>query len=430
MEFLNIAREVLGRLGNQTGKSKICSSHGFAMLEVLGAIFIMSVAGGMYLSNNFMKQRDNTRVQLASTQMKTVSKAAAQFAQANASGILGSLTAGSSSGLAIPLATLEADGALQSGFNAVNPWGQTINVMYFEPIAGTIASVVYTTGGNPMESRNMVLAAKLQGAQGGYVPDATLQSTYAGQGICSGSCVQGAGNSWQFPMATMAVPTTYGHLVTYASLNNASLVQNTLYRYPVPGNANATGMGTNINMNGFTISNLPTVSSGGTCTNPNGIAVNSQGYVVTCVSGTWQNAPTSQWGSISNPTSATGQYGNGSLTLNGSLNTSGQPIYAPGRQLNNYITSPPSGCFVCNSSNTVEYVGVPGSMVIWAQPCNTYNGSTQCGPWSWYGAGSYVVNGYDFMNGNNSVAWWNTSYGTQGYCGDIHSIPTCQGVLY
>ena len=342
MRFLNIEREIIGCIEGQSGKRRICSNQGFAMLEVLGAIFIMSLAGGMYLSNNYMKQRDNTRVQIASTQMKTVSKAAAQYAQANASGILGSLTAGSSSGLAIPLATLEADGALQPGFNTVNPWGQTVNVMYFEPVAGTIASVVYTTGGNPMESRNMVLAAKLQGAQGGYVPDANLQSTYAGQGICSGSCVQGAGNSWQFPMATMAVPTTYGHLVTYASLNNASLVQNTLYRYPVPGNANATGMGTNINMNGFTISNLPTVSSGGTCTNPNGIAVNSQGYVVTCVSGTWQNAPTSQWGTItqSGTTQNTGGGGldtcgsggcgliNSGAISSGAINTNGQPIYS------------------------------------------------------------------------------------------------------
>ena len=33
-----------------------------------------------------------------------------------------------------------------------------------------------------MESRNMVLGAKLQGAQGGYAPDANLQSTYAGLG--------------------------------------------------------------------------------------------------------------------------------------------------------------------------------------------------------------------------------------------------------
>ena len=69
-------------------------------------------------------------------------------------------------------------------------------------------------------------------------------------------------------MTKMSVPTTYGHLVTYASLDNASLVHNTLYRYPVPGNKNATSMGTNINMNGFTISNLPMVSSGGNLHEP------------------------------------------------------------------------------------------------------------------------------------------------------------------
>jgi hypothetical protein len=363
-----------------SGKSK--SDSGYIMMEVLGAIIIASLAGGYYLSNNLLRQRDNTRVQIASTQMKTVSKAAAQYAQANASGILGSLRPGSATGLAVPLSVLESSGALPTGFNAVNPWGQTINVMYFEPVTGTIAPVVYTTGGNAMESRNMVLAAKIQGAQGGYVPDATLQSTYAGQGICSGSCVQGAGNSWQFPMSVMSVPTTAGHLVSYSSFNKASLVQNTLYRYPVPGNSNASTMGTNINMNGFTISNLPTVSSGGTCTNPNGIAVNTQGYVVTCVSGTWQNSPTSQWGSISNPTSAKPQYGNGSLTLNGSLNTSGQPITNYSQGIPGLVQTYCSGWVPLDS--LVYFVYSPGF------GCSPFNYVLVIGP----GLGTYTAGGY------------------------------------
>ena len=373
-----------------SGKSK--SDSGYIMMEVLGAIIIASLAGGYYLSNNLMRQRDNTRVQIASTQMKTVSKAAAQYAQANASGILGSLRPGSATGLAVPLSVLESSGALPTGFNAVNPWGQTINVMYFEPVTGTIAPVVYTTGGNAMESRNMVLAAKIQGAQGGYVPDATLQSTYAGQGICSGSCVQGAGNSWQFPMSVMSVPTTAGHLVSYSSFNKASLVQNTLYRYPVPGNSNASTMGTNINMNGFTISNLPTVSSGGTCTNPNGIAVNTQGYVVTCVSGTWQNSPSSNWGAINPGTDGKTQLANGPLNTcnsgtcyqinSGQINTNGQPITNYSQGIPGLVQTYCSGWVPLDS--LVYFVYSPGF------GCSPFNYVLVIGP----GLGTYTAGGY------------------------------------
>ncbi|WP_053764403.1 hypothetical protein [Leptospirillum ferriphilum] len=298
---------------------RLSDDSGFAMAETLMAIGVMAIAGGIYAASNNMQNRENIRTQMVATQMKTVATAASQYAKANSSALLASLSPGAN-GIPVPLSTLEASGFLPPGFNAVNPWGQSIGIEYYEPVAGNVAVVVYTSGGTPMSAQESVLSAKLQGAEGGYVPDSNLQSAFSSQGICQGSCVQGAGNAWQFPMSTISVPTTPGHLVTYASLNRHSLVHDTLYRYPVPGNQNANTMATNINFaNGGTVAGIPNVTPGQACSSNNAIGVYNN-TVITCVSGTWQQNTGGQWGQI-NP----GQPGVVQYT-NGGLNTNGQPI--------------------------------------------------------------------------------------------------------
>ena len=274
------------------------ANRGFSLIEALAAIAVLAVGSGVYLSSSNMKTHDQLRVQQAATQMKTISAAAAQYARTNASTLLSLTTPGSATGYSVSLSALEAAGYLPTGYLATNPWGQTVGVEYYQPVAGTLATIVYTSGGTSIDGRNLVMAAKLQGSQGGYVPTSELQTTYAGQGICSGSCVQGAGNAWQFPMSTFSVPSTSGHLVTYSSLNNQSLVHDTLYRSAVPGNPNANTMQTNINMNGNNINNLNDLL------NVNDI----QTYNLTSPNGTVNM--------------------DGNSLSSGSINTNGQPIYA------------------------------------------------------------------------------------------------------
>ena len=244
------------RLVRLLRKKSSGANRGFSLIEALAAIAVLAVGSGVYLSSSNMKTHDQLRVQQSATQMKTISAAAAQYARTNASTLLSLTTPGSATGYPVSLSALEAAGYLPTGYLATNPWGQTVGVEYYQPVAGTLATIVYTSGGTSIDGRNLVMAAKLQGSQGGYVPTSELQTTYAGQGICSGSCVQGAGNAWQFPMSVLSVPSTAGHLVTYSSLNNQSLVHDTLYRSAVPGNPNANTMQTNINMNGNNINNL------------------------------------------------------------------------------------------------------------------------------------------------------------------------------
>lgn len=300
------------------------NDKGFAMIEALAALVVMAVGSGAYMAMNGNTEQQKIRVTAVSQQMKTVAEAASQYAQANASTILSYLNS-HPSGESVSIGTLESAGFLPLGFVPVTPapWSQNIQVSYFEPAPGAIAAVVSTTGGNAMDDRDMVLAAKLQGSQGGYVPSSVLQSTYASQGICQGSCVQGAGNAWKFPLSQIPVPgAAPGRLVTYASLNRSSLVQNTLYRTSIPGNPAANTMQASINMNGNTISGLPLIGAG-SCNAAGAIGVYNNAVVV-CEGGQWQTQSSgSQWGSIKAPVPQT-QYTNG-----GGLNTGGGQIQVP-----------------------------------------------------------------------------------------------------
>ena len=396
---------------------RLSDDSGFAMAETLMAIGVMAIAGGIYAASNNMQNRENIRTQMVATQMKTVATAASQYAKANSSALLASLSPGAN-GIPVSLSTLETSGFLPPGFNAVNPWGQSIGIEYYEPVAGNIAVVVYTSGGTPMSAQESVLSAKLQGAEGGYVPDSNLQSAFSSQGICQGSCVQGAGNAWQFPMSTISVPTTPGHLVTYASLNRHSLVHDTLYRYPVPGNLNANTMATNINFaNGGTITGIPNVTPGQACSSNNAIGVYNN-TVITCVSGTWQQNTGGQWGQI-NP----GQPGVVQYT-NGGLNTNGQPINSGSQAINGSTTYPQNGS-VYTASNGLHW--------IWAQPELSYASgfNSSCGPcfcfmkagsWGWYQSGS--IAGSPIVTTHSKFypyvaacppSYWNTVFGTVGY---------------
>ena len=301
------------RLVRLLRKKSSGANRGFSLIEALAAIAVLAVGSGVYLSSSNMKTHDQLRVQQAATQMKTISAAAAQYARTNASTLLSLTTPGSATGYSVSLSALEAAGYLPTGYLATNPWGQTVGVKYYQPVAGTLATIVYTSGGTSIDGRNLVMAAKLQGSQGGYVPTSELQTTYAGQGICSGSCVQGAGNAWQFPMSTLSVPSTAGHLVTYSSLNNQSLVHDTLYRSAVPGNPNANTMQTSINMNGNNVNNAGTVNTYN-LTSPNGT-----------ITASGQNLMGLNQVNTYNLTSPNGWISTQNLST-GEINTNGQPI--------------------------------------------------------------------------------------------------------
>lgn len=112
-------------------------------------------------------------------------------------------------------------------------------------------------------------------------------------------------------------------------------------------------------------------------------------------------ANTPAWGTL-NP-------GNGATqNVNGPLNTNGQPIYGPGRQVLNYPVQGPTGTFSHGAFST-QYAGNPSTMAIYAQPCSIWG----CGPWAWYGAGS-SLSCVDQFSHYTCPTWWNTPYGQVG----------------
>lgn len=141
-------------------------------------------------------------------------------------------------------------------------------------------------------------------------------------------------------------------------------------------------MATNLNLaNGATIMNLPAVSPGNSCTTNGGLGI-SNGYAVTCSSGTWQQPPA--WGTI-NPGPGNTQ------TIGGALNGNNQQIYNTGPISSNGTVS--SGAVNSGTINASGAVTATGDTTLWHGVI-----------WTWwqpmaYGAGG---NSFYFM----PAGWW------------------------
>ncbi|MBB6592753.1 shufflon system plasmid conjugative transfer pilus tip adhesin PilV [Ralstonia solanacearum] len=184
----------------------------------------------------------NVQTAAAASQQVIYNKAAAQYVQDNATTIASLST--STVPVTITTAMLISAGYLPGGFSTTNVFGQTWQLQVLQPTAGTLQSVVQSTGGRPIsDTIQLVQIAAQSGAQGGFVP-------YAGQNgdaTMNPANAYGAYGAWKLPLTNFTNPGS-GHLVSLLAFTGVSANNSYLYRVQVPGHPELNNMQTDLGL--------------------------------------------------------------------------------------------------------------------------------------------------------------------------------------
>lgn len=324
-------------------RNKLRMETGLSILDVIIGMGLFLTAAIPAVSNYMHNQQQETTIRTNASVMQTINNAAADYIKTYYATLESSIPVGGAP-TQVPISALVSTGFLPPNFNPYNDYGQQYYVSVAQPVAGSLTAVTGTTGGKPMPTTITGEIAGLIGAQGGFIPDSTMQSAFKSAGICQGSCAQGSHNAWQIPNISAYAPGGNpgpGHLVGYLTYNPQELLGDNLYRNQVPGQPNATAMNTSMSLNP-TLAGTGAAMAGQSCANPNlpnnglsAVTTASDGSLMGCMniggSLVWQQGGIDNNGYVKlNPPSP--QNGNidisGAVTTNGGgVNTAGGTVY-------------------------------------------------------------------------------------------------------
>ncbi|WMT47908.1 MAG: shufflon system plasmid conjugative transfer pilus tip adhesin PilV [Acidithiobacillus caldus] len=219
------------------------------IIFALMAIALM-VPVGIHVLNDQVRQ---TMATVAALQMARIQKAADGYITANAAAIEGTATSTNPATITIPM--LVNTGYLPNGFQANNPYGQTWEVQVLQPSPGQLQALVLSTGGNPVPTRSLGLAAQIAGAAGGVVGGGSGTSSVPG---CGAGQACGVYSGWKVP--TSGFNAQPGHLAALIEYSNGQIQNDYLYRVSVPGQPQLNQMQTNLNMGNNNINNAQDVN--------------------------------------------------------------------------------------------------------------------------------------------------------------------------
>ncbi|MDR8931806.1 hypothetical protein FEP68_04518 [Burkholderia multivorans] len=219
------------------------------LLETLGVLIVAglimpSVWG--WLSDD----SDNKINRATADHDKQVILAAAQYIKDNYAAVLASATASTPATITVPMLKSQYPQMFATGFSTNNPYAQTVTVRAYQPTAGTLDTIIMTSGGQAISESNMRKIAQLVGGAGGYI--SSTNPTVA-------NGIYGAWGPKTIP-STPGSPGA-GHMVYSLMFQNGSLVSDYLYRKAVPGHPELNQMNTAIDMGGNNVNNAATVNA-------------------------------------------------------------------------------------------------------------------------------------------------------------------------
>ncbi|MGG5543211.1 shufflon system plasmid conjugative transfer pilus tip adhesin PilV [Burkholderia vietnamiensis] len=178
---------------------------------------------------------------------KQVVLAAAQYIKDNYAVVVARATASTPATITVPMLRSQYPQMFATGFSASNPYGQTVVVRAYQPTAGTLDTIIVTSGGQAINEGNMRKIAQLVGGAGGYI-SSTNPSVANG--------IYGAWGPKTIPSSPGA-----GHMVYSLMFQDGSLVDDYLYRKAVPGHPELNEMNTAVDMGGNNVNNAATVNA-------------------------------------------------------------------------------------------------------------------------------------------------------------------------
>ncbi|MCS6514646.1 shufflon system plasmid conjugative transfer pilus tip adhesin PilV [Burkholderia thailandensis] len=178
---------------------------------------------------------------------KQVLLAAAQYIKDNYAIALALATASTPATITVPMLQSQYPQMFATGFSAKNPYAQTVTVRAYQPAAGTLDTIIVTSGGQAISEGNMRKIAQLVGGAGGYISSPN-------PAVANG--IYGAWGPKTIPNSPRA-----GHMVYSLMFQNGALVSDYLYRKVVPGHPELNQMNTAIDMGGNNVNNAATVNA-------------------------------------------------------------------------------------------------------------------------------------------------------------------------
>lgn len=221
------------------------SQKGISTLEVLIGLAVLALMS-IPLVQQANSSSELVQNRVAAEQLTLVANAGAAYLKANYATVNAAAT--TTTPVATTVATLITGGFLNTGFEAVNPFGQTACLLTLRNASGQLESIVVTEGGQATPQKYRAAIAALVGARGGGVEALNIQGAYGGWSIPIGNYANSNCSG------TAVAANRLAALVTFDGTNSSSLAD-FLYRFAVPGFPDANRMFTNIDMNNNNLNN-------------------------------------------------------------------------------------------------------------------------------------------------------------------------------
>lgn len=328
--------------------------NGFTLMELIAftAILAIVTAAAVPLIRDL---QGTTEGSIAGEQLRTVAQASGAYVKANYSALQAITTA--TTAAAVPAATLQASGFLPNTGSYVDPWHQSYTLYVLQPSANNLLGLVLTVGGRTVPYGSTASedirfaetvvpsAARRAGAAGGFVSIGNIAGAVRGR-------IYGAAGGWQLDISATNIPNPgAGHLAAIVYLASGQLVDDVLYRFSVPGNADANRMHVALDMNGNNINNVGSLNASGTITagSVSAPTVSATTVTATTVNGSTVNA------------NAVNVAGSSGLVVNGRNVAAGLIGWSSlVQQLQPQIPLPGSASVACpTASSSWSYVAIP-----------------------------------------------------------------------
>lgn len=282
---------------------KLSSQAGFWLGPALGALaLLIIIATGSAVLIRYAAE--TLRVNSSASQLEAMSTAAAHYVESNYGTLTTSLALNGAASSVTP-AMMQTDGDLDSGYSAMNAYGQSY-----------LLQLRYVTQGSGANIRNVIepMLCTMGGTQlADQIALRIASKVDAGGTVLSTSPTIAMGNNgqWSQVLANFGIAPGAGHVCVGLFANDAGMIADYLYRNAVPGHPEVNRMNTAIDMNNNAINNASTVtalgkiSAGGdvevgkylqidgvatinqSCS-PNGImAKDASGNALVCLAGAW-----------------------------------------------------------------------------------------------------------------------------------------------
>jgi len=219
--------------------------RGLSALEVLIGLAVVGLMT-VPLAQQSGESGDLVKNRVAAEQLTLVASAGASYLKANYTTLNAAAT--TATPVATTVATLVSGGFLNTGFQATNPFGQTVCLLTLRNAGGLLESLVVTEGGQMTPRKHRAAIAAMVGARGGGVEATTIQGAFGGWSVPIGNYANANCSGTAVATDRLAA------LVTFDG-TNSSAIADFLYRFAVPGFPDANRMFTNIDMNNNNINN-------------------------------------------------------------------------------------------------------------------------------------------------------------------------------